>query len=259
MYLMSMKQQFIKGCQSATIIQPDNNRWHRALNFLLPPRCVLCGQPCGSICICAACRVDLPWTALHCKQCGLPLASPKDDICGQCIRHTPPFTRTVCPLQYQFPADSLVQAFKFKRQLAAGRVLSHLMCEYVTCQQVRHPDMLVPVPLHNFRMIKRGFNQASELGAYISRVLDIPLLTTALRRHRNTKAQSGLSRKQRRKNVRGAFYWHGLITPGRHVVLIDDVMTTGTTVTECARILKKAGAKRIDVWAAARAIPTKHQ
>jgi len=133
------------------------------------------------------------------------------------------------------------------------------MCEYVIRQELNRPDMLIPVPLHRLRMIKRGFNQASELGTYISKVLGIPLLTTALRRHRNTKAQSGLSRKQRRKNVRGAFYWHSLKTPDRHVALIDDVMTTGTTVTECARILKKAGAKRVDVWVAARAIPANRQ
>ncbi len=119
--------------------------------------------------------------------------------------------------------------------------------------------MLIPVPLHNLRMIKRGFNQSCELTNYVSKALDIPMLTTALRRHRNTKAQSGLSRKQRMKNVRGAFYWHGSIKPAHHVALIDDVMTTGTTVTECARVLKKAGAKRVDVWLAARAIPAHQQ
>jgi ComF family protein len=146
-------------------------------------------------------------------------------------------------------------AFKFNRLLAAGRVLSHLMCEHIIANELSHPDTLIPVPLHNRRMMKRGFNQASELGSYASKVLDIPLLTTALRRRRNTKAQSGLSRKQRRKNVRGAFYWHGSRKPGRHVALIDDVMTTGTTVTECARVLKKAGAKRVDIWVATRAIP----
>ena len=130
------------------------------------------------------------------------------------------------------------------------------MCEYVSNQEIALPDMLIPVPLHNMRMMKRGFNQACELGTYISKVFDLPLLTTALRRHRNTQAQSGLSRKQRRKNVRGAFYWHGAKKPARHIALIDDVMTTGTTVTECAGVLKKAGAKRVDVWVAARAIPT---
>ena len=129
------------------------------------------------------------------------------------------------------------------------------MCEYVLAKKLSHPDVLIPVPLHNFRMLKRGFNQAGELAAYAGKVIDIPVLTSALRRRRNTKAQSGLSRKQRRKNVRGAFYWHGPGKPARHVALIDDVMTTGTTVTECARVVKKAGAKRVDVWVAARAIP----
>lgn len=229
--------------------------WRTTLDYLLPPRCVLCGLTSGSICICPSCRTDLPRPGLHCYQCGLPLCSASDRICGACISNTPPFTRTVYPLQYRFPADRLVQAFKFKRQLAAGRVLSHLLCEYVRANDINHPDLLIPVPLHNWRMAKRGFNQASELGSYASKVLDIPLLTTALRRHRRTQAQSGLSRKQRRKNVRGAFYWHGLIRPERHVALIDDVMTTGTTVTECTRVLKKAGAKRVDIWVAARAIP----
>jgi ComF family protein len=158
-------------------------------------------------------------------------------------------------LQYRFPADRLIQAFKFKRQLAAGRVLSHLLSEYVCANDLHRPDVLIPVPLHNLRMTKRGFNQACELGSYVGKVLDIPLLTTALRRHRHTQAQSGLSRKQRRRNVRGAFYWHGPIQAGRHIALIDDVMTTGTTVTECTRVLKKAGAKRVDIWVATRAMP----
>jgi ComF family protein len=108
-------------------------------------------------------------------------------------------------------------------------------------------------------MIKRGFNQAFELGSYISRVLDIPLLAGSLRRRRNTAAQSGLSRAQRRKNVRGAFYWKSDAKPGRHVALVDDVMTTATTVTECTRVLKNSGAKRVDIWTAARAIPLSYR
>lgn len=248
-------EKHLTGCQPVNSLQVDGGWWNRTLDFLLPPRCVLCGQPSGSICICAPCKMDLPWTGLHCRQCGLPLASPKDEICGACIQKTPPFTHTVCPLQYQFPVDRLVRAFKFNRQHATGRVLSHLICEYAHSQDGAYPDMLIPVPLHNLRMITRGFNQSFELGTYVSKILDIPLLSTALRRHRNTEAQSGLSRKQRRKNVRGAFYWHAAIKSARHVALIDDVMTTGTTVSECARVLKKAGAKRVDVWVAARALP----
>ena len=118
--------------------------------------------------------------------------------------------------------------------------------------------MLIPVPLHGLRMISRGFNQAYELATYASRVLSVDLQADAIRRKRHTRAQSGLSRKQRRQNLRGAFCWHGPRKPARHVALVDDVMTTGTTVTECARVLKRAGAKRVDVWVAARAVPAHH-
>lgn len=247
------------GCQSVMAFHMDRHWWHTGLDFLLPPRCILCGQSSGAVSICEPCKLELPWTGIHCRQCGLPLGSRQDDICGSCVQSPPPFTRIVCPLRYEFPADRLVQLFKFKRQLAAGRVLSHLLCEYAANTESKYPDVLIPVPLHNWRMIKRGFNQAYELGFYISRVLDIPLLTTSLRRHRNTQAQSGLSRTQRRKNVRGAFYWHGSKQAGKHIALIDDVMTTGTTVSECARVLKNAGAKQVDVWVTARAIPIGRQ
>lgn len=245
----------VMTCQPENTIGVDRYPWQRVLDYLLPPRCVLCGQSSGPVCICAGCWTDLPWHGPHCLRCGLPLGSARDKICGACIGNPPPFTRTVCPLLYEFPANRLVQSFKYKRQLAAGRVLSHLLCEYVAMHEVPLPGMLIPVPLHSLRMLKRGFNQAYEMAAYASRTLHIPLLANALRRRRNTAAQAGLSRKQRHKNLQGAFYWHGGVRPARHVVLIDDVMTTGTTLSECARVLKKAGVKRVDVWVAARAVP----
>jgi ComF family protein len=238
-----------------TTLQAGNSRWAKAINLLLPPRCVLCGLPSGSICICEPCKNDLPWSEPPCYQCGLPLPAGHGQTCGQCIQNSPFYDHTVSPLKYSFPADQLVRALKFHRQLAEGRVLSHLMCAHVIASGCGLPDMLIPVPLHHLRMTKRGFNQACELGSYASRLLGTPLLATGLRRRRNTKAQSGLSRKQRRRNVRRAFYWHGCKQPGRHVALIDDVMTTGTTVSECARVLKQAGAQRVDVWVPTRAIP----
>jgi len=237
------------------VIQAGNPWWHKALNSLLPPVCVLCGLPSGSICICKACKHDLPWAGPQCRRCALPLPAGRDQTCGKCIQNPPPFHRTVSPLQFCFPADQLVRALKFHRQLAEGRVLSHLLCEYITAEGFTLPDVLIPVPLHGARMIKRGFNQACELSGYASRALGVPQLTSGLRRKRNTPAQSGLNRKQRRNNVRGAFYWHGRKKPGRHVALVDDVMTTGTTASECARVLHKAGAQRVDVWVPTRAVP----
>lgn len=244
----------VKTCQPENAIQVDGGWWRAALDFVLPPRCVLCGGPSGAVCICTGCRADLPWHGPHCLRCGLPLGSASDRTCGACVRKPPPFTRTVYPLLYDFPADRLVQAFKFKRQLAAGRVLSHLLCEAVTRLDVALPDMLIPVPLHRWRMFTRGFNQAAEMAAYTGRIFQLQVRTSALRRRRNTPAQSGLSRKQRRRNLHGAFDWHGGGKPGRHVALVDDVMTTGATLTECARVLKRAGARRVDVWVAARAV-----
>ena len=252
-------EKHLMACQPQKTLQVDSHWWSAALNLLLPPRCVLCGQPSGTICICEPCKADLPRLGSRCLRCALPLGSPRDTICGACIQNPPPFSRTVCPLQYEFPANRLVQSFKFKRQLAAGRVLSHLICESVSEQDFDIPDMIIPVPLHKLRLFTRGFNQAYELAAYTGRILNIPLGAGVLRRQRNTKAQSGLSRKQRRKNMRGAFYWHDSGKPARHIALIDDVMTTGTTVTECAKVLKRAGAKRVDIWVAARAIPVNRQ
>ncbi len=245
----------VATCQPEFSIQVDSNCWSKTLDFLLPPRCLLCGGPSVAICICEPCRTELPWPGSHCLQCALPLSSPVDKICAACIQKRPPFTRTLCPLQYQFPADRLVQSFKFRRQLAAGRILSHLMCECVVAADQPFPELLIPVPLHMLRLMKRGFNQAYELSSYAGKLLSIPLAASALRRARHTRAQSGLTRSHRRRNLRGAFSWHGPRLTGLHVALVDDVMTTGTTVGECARVLKKAGAKRIDIWVATRAIP----
>lgn len=226
----------------------------RLLDFLLPPHCILCGFACGSGCLCMDCKSGLPWLEVCCRRCASPLASSIDKSCGVCLKSAPLFQRTIAPLRYEFPADRLVQALKFKRQLVAGRVLARLIWDCISAKDERLPDLLVPVPLHGMRMMKRGFNQAVEIALHLGRHSGIEVSGAQLRRRRNTPAQSGLNQGERRKNVRGAFRWHGLQRAPRHVALVDDVMTTGTTVTECAKILKNAGAVQVDIWVAARAI-----
>lgn len=225
------------------------------LDVLLPPYCVLCQLPSGFGCLCRSCREQLVPPGPHCRRCGLPLSRSHDRVCGRCLQRRLPYDSTVYPLQYRFPADRLVQALKFNGQLVAGRILAGLMHERVSKSNAPLPDALVPVPLHAWRLFQRGFNQSHELAAHLSAALGIPLQAAVLQRRRHTRAQSGLDRKQRRRNLRGAFCWRGRQEPARHIALIDDVMTTGTTVGECARVLKKAGAKRVDVWVAARALP----
>ncbi len=174
-------------------------------------------------------------------------------MCGVCLRRPPPFTAAWAPFCYGYPLDQLVARFKFARQLAAGKVLSQLMVDRALVEKPQIPNLLIPVPLHDGRLRERGYNQALELARPLAHALDLMLDPTLLIRTRATCAQTGLDAKARRNNVRGAF----AVVPNKaipaHVALVDDVMTTGTTLREATRALHRAGVARVDVWALARA------
>lgn len=206
--------------------------------------------------VCEACRVDLPWLGLHCRQCALPL-SFADGLCGECMKSRPPFNQIVAPFLYSFPVDSLILAFKHHHQLTYGRMLALLLLDAVRFhyqeQQQAFPDCLIAMPLHRARLAKRGFNQALELARPLARQLSIPLEHGVLLRQRATQAQQGLDARARRANLKKAFICRN---PGKiankHVALIDDVVTTATTVNEASRILLDAGAASVSVWCVAR-------
>ena len=142
---------------------------------------------------------------------------------------------------------------KFGRSLAAGRVLSQLWIDALSESPPARPDLLIPVPLHASRLRERGYNQALELARPLAQALTIPLRHDVLLRTRATLAQANLDAKARRKNLRGAFAIVENAALPQHVVIVDDVMTTGATLRECARVLLRAGVSRVDVWALARA------
>jgi len=218
---------------------------------LLPARCLVCGESGdGGQDLCAACRQVLPWNTPACARCALPLAAPGQ--CGACLARPPPFEATWAALHYRFPLDRLLPRFKFHADLAAGRLLSQLMREALA-GAVR-PQALVPVPLHPTRLRRRGYDQALELARPLARGFGVTLACGVLRRVRATAAQSELGAGARSHNVRGAFAVSGGGLPA-HVALVDDVMTTGATLGECARALRGAGVERVDVWVAARAPP----
>lgn len=224
------------------------DRLHTAL---LPWRCLLCGAPGEEgIDLCAPCAKDMPRNHSCCTRCALPLPMAAA-MCGQCLRRTPPWDTAWAPFRYGWPLDRLETRFKFGQDLAAGRALATLWRgEPVPAER---PDLIVPIPLHRTRLRQRGYNQALELAKPLAGVMGIPLDADVLVRIRSTSAQTELDRPSRRRNVRGAFRLRdGAVLPD-HVAVFDDVMTTGATLAECARVLKRAGVRRVDAWALARA------
>ena len=151
---------------------------------------------------------------------------------------------------YDYPWDFLLRRFKFGGELSLGRTLAGVMVAHAPPDWTEI-DALVPVPLHHSRLRERGYDQARELAQQLHRLTRVPLATGVLTRVRPTSPQVGLDAQQRRGNVRGAFIVSGAVP--QRVCLVDDVMTTGATVSACATVLKRAGAEKVSVWCAARA------
>jgi len=224
------------------------------LRAALPPRCVLCGAAgLDGRDLCGDCRSTLAENTICCRRCALPLEVPAP-LCGICLKREPPFATAWAPFRYAHPLDLLEARFKFGGDLAAGRVLAELMVDAARrLPAASRPALLLCVPLHAERLRERGYNQALELAKPLASVLRIPLDMHALQRPRCTTAQSGLDAKARRRNLRGAFALKPGIALPAHVAIVDDVMTTGATLRECALVLRRAGVERVDVWALARA------
>ncbi len=173
--------------------------------------------------------------------------------CGVCLRRPRRFDAACCPFRYAYPLDHLVRALKYHGGIAQGRVLGELLAQRI--QRTRTdplPDLLLPVPLAPRRFRERGYNQAIELARCLERRLRIPLRADLVARVRETREQAALRRSERRRNIRRAFEVTGKFSAG-HLAIVDDVVTTGSTVNELARVLKRAGATKIEVWAVARA------
>lgn len=227
------------------------NRWREFAHLLLPSTCLLCGrrgQP--HIDVCSECARELPYVEAVCRRCASPLS--QHGVCGKCQQKQPSFDQVVAVFQYQEPVDHLIQALKFDAKLCNARLLGDLMAKRLMYEP--RPDVMVPVPLHSKRLRKRGFNQAMELARPIAKALQIPLKADLCRRTRNTPSQTALDAAQRRRNLKNAFVIDTL-NGVEDVVIVDDVMTTGSTVEAMARVFKDAGVRRVRVWCCARALP----
>lgn len=218
---------------------------------LLPSGCALCGAAAQDA-LCADCRLQYcSRQQQRCPQCALPLASTEADaaICATCLKNSPAFDATVVAVDYAAPLDQLVLALKFGSRLALAPLFSELLRDALLTQRnCALPTLLTAVPLSRQRLAERGFNQALEIAKPLSRALGIELYPAATCRLRDTQAQATLNPQQRRKNIRQAFSVPADAIDrirGRHIGIVDDVITTGETLNELAATLKRFGAARI--------------
>lgn len=230
-----------------------NNLLERWLGPLLPACCLLCGDTLKGGRLCHPCRNDLPAPIHACPRCALPLDAPAAS-CGACLSHPPRWSRCLAPLLYRPPASALLAGFKYRGRLSAGRLLTDLLLEQLRREGIGPAELLLPVPMHWRRRLRRGFNQTELIADQLGAALGLPVAMRTLRRIRPTQPQQALDAAARARNLRGAFTLSASVA-GRHLALIDDVVTTGATAAELSRLLLQSGAASVQLWALARTPP----
>lgn len=225
--------------------------------WLFPPICCFCNHLADTEQdLCSTCNTLLPWIKDVCYRCGLSIETGNAAIyCEKCLTHPPKFDRLCALFKYEPPVTQLVTGLKFKAKLAYGRLLGELLSKQVKKIWYKKevlPEALLPVPLHKTRLRKRGFNQALELLWPIKKELSIPILIDSCLRIRPTFSQSLLNKTKRQRNMKKAFQLVKSL-PFEHIALVDDVVTTASTVNVLAELLKENGVKIVDVWCVCRA------
>ena len=231
------------------------------LNFFFPPRCLLCGESQGLLVdchLCAPCSHDFSLNLSPCGRCGVPM--PLDTqianrgLCGQCLVSAPAFDYCWSPFIYAQPLEWMIHQFKFNAKLIYSPVLSSLMIQQLpmALRESSRADAIIPMPLHSKRLKQRGFNQSLLLARPLARALNIKIDCESGQRVRNTEHQTGKSAKVRRQNIKGAFHFDNK-QGYEHLIIFDDVVTTGSSVSEFSKVLKQSGVKRVDVYSLARA------
>jgi ComF family protein len=229
------------------------SQWIRSIShpIRLPIICLVCRQyHAGHDPLCSRCAELLIPLMAVCEICAKPLPIGEFMQCGMCLKNPPSFDYTLASYHYEEPLRQILHQFKYQERIYLTHYLTRLMLNALPLLK-EAPCCLVPVPLHPIRLKERGFNQAAELAKQLSVRLNIPCDLTWCTKIINTKPQVGLSGNERDENIVGAFAMQP--TSYRHVIIVDDIMTTGSTAEALAKAMKLAGALTVGVWCCARA------
>lgn len=226
------------------------NDWARIAQHLLPGLCLLCGTRATKGNLCQGCRDDLPYLPRdRCPRCAAP--SYTGAVCGACLSNPPEFDRALAPCTYAHPLDRAIQSFKFSSNLAVASMLADLMLTEIRAFSL--PDLIIPMPLSRERLRERGFNQSLEIARILADGIGVTLEPDVCRRIHHGTPQTALAWDERARNIRGAFVCTKDMN-GRSVAVVDDVLTTGSTLNEIARVLRNHGAAQVSGWIAARTL-----
>jgi ComF family protein len=217
--------------------------------LLFSPHCILCkASDGGRLGICDACTKALPWHADYCPQCALP--SIQSQLCGDCLTSPPDFDDTQALFRYAFPINAMLQQYKYGQAMYLAETLATLIVEQLNLDARAR---LLPMPLHPDRLQVRGFNQSLEIARLISQKTGMNFDYTSCQRVKSSPPQASLSLKERVMNMRNAFSCTQNLA-GQHILLLDDVMTTGATLNSLAKTVKQAGAAKVSCIVAARTL-----
>ena len=219
-----------------------------AVELLIPGKCALC-RCSSTLGFCINCQKLLPWIECACEICSTHLNTP--GICGHCQAKRPVYQDSMIPFRYKPPISGHIQALKYANRMPYAVAMAKMMAQWIKKSATPLPDIIVPMPLHRQRINQRGFNQATEISRILGRQLRLPVESAVLGRVKNTVTQTGLNEKMRRQNMKDAFVVKSTGQPG-HVALVDDVVTSGSTVDAASKALVAAGVRRVSVWAIAK-------
>ena len=232
------------------LAKPFQSIGKMVLDFALPPRCAGCGVVTEEVgAFCPPCWSQIEWLGQSgCGRCGLPLAGTEIDTCGRCLADPPKLDRMRAAVAYDDLPRSIALKLKYGRKVGLARTMARYMGPLKG--DWPHDAIIIPVPLHRWRLWGRGFNQSALMARELSRLWGLPADVAGLKRVKRTQPLKGLSQTQRRKAVSGAFKAASDFK-GRTAILVDDVLTSGSTAEACARALRRAGASRVELvcWA----------